>query len=468
MHEKRGKNGTRRGSHSAHCGVLHRLRTICLLVAVVTVEATFAGVAASAPPDAAALKVEVQGLIEHLASPIRAQRTAAEKRLLELGPAVLDHLPPAELLPGTSVQAAVDRVRLDLERRRARESIRPSRVTLTGRRTLAGWLEEIERQSGNTLDCRNLPPEWRDREVEFDGSAREFWPALDSLAQQAGVAFEAVSSRRALKCIPRDLALPDAAIGYAGAFRVEVPAADVRGGANDRQRAASVLRMTPLIQAEPRLRPLFAHYAAADFRASVGARVTLLPFSPEARYELPVPEGAGQARLQLDYILPEAVRAGSLELTGKLRMTVAAGSADIRFVDVSVLEDDRPRVSRRRGGVTVMLERVRRERDAHGRNELRLATTVAYESGGPAFESHRSWMLYNEVFLEDDQGQRVMLNGGYETTLQADGAVGIEYRFVNLPEPLPHYAFVYIAPTLIVESPLQFTVESVPWRGADK
>ena len=115
-----------------------------------------------------------------------------------------------------------------------------------------------------------------------------------------------------------------------------------------------------------------------------------------------------------------------------------------------------------------MLERVRRERGAHGGNELRLATTVAYDTGGPAFESHRSWMLYNEVYLEDERGRRVPLNGGYQTTLQADGAVRIEYRFVDLPEPLPRYAFVYVAPTLIVEAPLEFAIESVPWRGATK
>jgi hypothetical protein len=68
------------------------------------------------------------------------------------------------------------------------------------------------------------------------------------------------------------------------------------------------------------------------------------------------------------------------------------------------------------------------------------------------------------VFLEDAEGKGLPLNGGYETTLQADGAVGMEYRFVELPDPLPEYSFVYVAPTLIVDAPVEFDIESIPIR----
>ena len=87
---------------------------------------------------------------------------------------------------------------------------------------------------------------------------------------------------------------------------------------------------------------------------------------------------------------------------------------------------------------------------------------MTYDTGGPAFESHRSWILHNEVYLEDPAGKRVPLNGGSETTQQGDGSLGIEYRFVDLPDPLPEYTFVYVAPTLIVDVPIEFEIQSVP------
>src|SRR5258708_25057755 len=59
------------------------------------------------------LEREVRRLLDDLAGETRAQRTAAEKRLLELGPKVLPHLPPPELLPSISVREAVRKIRFE-------------------------------------------------------------------------------------------------------------------------------------------------------------------------------------------------------------------------------------------------------------------------------------------------------------------------------------------------------------------
>ena len=90
---------------------------------------------------------------------------------------------------------------------------------------------------------------------------------------------------------------------------------------------------------------------------------------------------------------------------------------------------------------------------------------VAYETGGPAFESHRTWFLHNEVYLEDPTGKQYRLNGGSESMQQGEGTLGIEYSFVELPDPLPDFTFVYVAPTLIVDVPIEFEIESVPVAG---
>jgi hypothetical protein len=54
------------------------------------------------------------------------------------------------------------------------------------------------------------------------------------------------------------------------------------------------------------------------------------------------------------------------------------------------------------------------------------------------------------------------LNGASETTQQGNDGLEISYRFVGLPDPLPEYTFVYVAPTLIVDVPIEFQVKSVP------
>jgi hypothetical protein len=102
------------------------------------------------------LEQEVRRLLADLAGETRARRLAAEKRLLELGPKVLPFLPASELLPTVSIREAVRRIRVELERVQARESVLPSRVTLAGKQSLAETLAELTRQTGNRLDGHSL------------------------------------------------------------------------------------------------------------------------------------------------------------------------------------------------------------------------------------------------------------------------------------------------------------------------
>jgi hypothetical protein len=264
------------------------------------------------------------------------------------------------------------------------------------------------------------------------------------------------------------IARPEPAVSYAGAFRVEalsaerIPRAVGRRKGQNPRALGELLRVTVILMPEPRLRPLFLQFAASEITARAEDKLKLTPFSPEADYELPLSESGAPARIQLDYLIPKGVAGRSLEISGKLRCTTAAGQELIRFADLEKAEGGTANLARRRGGVTVTLNKVRIFPSPGGRQEARIQMTVTYDAGGPAFESHRAWILHNEVFLEDRAGKRVELNGGSETTLQEDGAVGIEYRFVDLPASLRDYAFVYVAPTLIVDVPIEFEIQSVP------
>jgi hypothetical protein len=226
------------------------------------------------------------------------------------------------------------------------------------------------------------------------------------------------------------------------------------------------LRVEVGLTAEPRLRPLFLQYAAADQKAIDRSGAVLAPFSPSANIEAPLGDGRKQSRLQLDFDLPQAEIGPTVDLRGKLRLMTAAGSAAIRFGNLDKLAREKSlAIARRRGGVTVTLERVELERVPDDRQQARVRISVTYDSGGPAFESHRTWILHNEVYLETPGGERIALNGGVEMTLQADGAVGLEYTFARLPRDLAGYAFVYIVPTLIVDVPIEYEIQSVRVAG---
>jgi hypothetical protein len=416
----------------------------------------------TAPP----LEQEVRQLLQGLSAETRNQRAAAEKRLLELGPKVLLHLPAPELLPSNSVREAVRRIRLELERRQARESILPSRVSLQRPHSLAETFKEITRQTGNVVDGRGLPPEVLERPLFIPREEPPFWQVVDHIADRLSVRYEYDAKLRGLKFVRLDRNQPasDGAIGYAGAFRIEAspasrPPRPVRPQVPGKPfvQSRDTLRMTLQVRPEPRLRPLFLQFAAREITARTADGAELSPFSPDASYELSLAEGASQTPIQLDFLAPDGGERGPLTLKGQMRCTTAAGNEMFRFPGIKNAGGPHGVVSRRRGGVTVSLVRVARDK-----GELRVEISVAYETGGPAFESHRTWLLHNDVYLEDAARNRIDLNGGNETVQQGDGTLGIEYRFIDLPDPLPELTFVYVAPTLIIDVPLTFEIQSVP------
>jgi hypothetical protein len=418
------------------------------------------------PPN---LEAEVRQLLTDLSGATREQRAVAEKRLLELGPQALPLLPAAELLPSASVREAVRRIRVELERRAARESVLASRVTLSRTLPAREALAEVARQTGNRLDFSRLSATVLDQSIDVDFKSVSFWEVIDDLAARLKSRYEYDSANRGLKLVSLDVENGPAAsaVSYAGAFHVEaLPAERIRRGAARpiEQKARThddLLRVTLHLMPEPRLRPLFLQFAASDVSAQLVSGAELKAFSPDASYERPLGEGGGLSRIQLEYLIPHTVAGGALKLKGKMRCMTAAGNETIRFTDLAGIQEGRGAdIARRRGGVTVTLNRVRWARSSPGKTEARVQVTVAYDAGGPAFESHQAWILHNEVFLEDSAGGRLRLNGGSDTTRQGDGGAAIEYTFTNLPDPPPDYAFVYVVPTLIIDVPIEFEIQS--------
>jgi hypothetical protein len=419
--------------------------------------------AAPRPASDDALKVRVERLIARLDAPTRQARVGAERDLTSLGPDVLPLLPPPELLPRIAVREAVRRVRIALQRTKAIASMRPSHITLKGDFTLAKILTEVSAQSGNRIDFSALPRKILSREHRVEYDKRDFWPALDELIARASLDYSHDGDADQIRLIERKKnAAPDAAVTYSGPFRIAVANARLRSFPN--RGPFRIVRVNYRVRAEPRLRPLFVKYRGHDFAAKSSAGRQLAPFSPDARPEIPLGEGGRHLNLHSDFrVMPDAIPT-ALSFHGKLTLTAAAGAERIEFTRL----EQAAGTARRRGGVTVKLQKIEFGKAAVAGRSARLRVVVSYDVGGPAFESHRTWIFHNHVYLQASDGGRIERDGVFYTNLQTDGAVVVEYGFRHLKANPSEYRFVYVAPTLLVKLPIEFDFAKISLSLSDK
>jgi hypothetical protein len=90
---------------------------------------------------------------------------------------------------------------------------------------------------------------------------------------------------------------------------------------------------------------------------------------------------------------------------------------------------------------------------------------VAYDTGGPAFESHRNWIYQNRAWLQAADGRRMEPRPDVTTRREADGAVTLVYDFEGLQHEPGEYRFAYVAPTLLVNAPVEMDLAKVQVRS---
>jgi hypothetical protein len=306
-----------------------------------------------------------------------------------------------------------------------------------------------------------------------------FWTAIDALAKQCSLSWQCEGSPARLRLSLAPPSHPAPTFGRGGklatesnAFRIALRSAlprDVVG-----QEARQLMRLELDVAAEPRLRPLFLKCAFAELRAtgirrakgeSVSREEPWPPFSPDAKLELTFGQGRRQMTFPVDFRLPPGDDWSALCLSGKLQIETAAAEEPIDF---PVGLDSRG-VSRRRGGVKVKVAQWETDANSNDR-DLTVRATIGYDTGGPAFESHRSWMLSNIACLirvapDKDKPRadaELLKPSQHEIDLQPEGKIVVTYRFEKLPHPAAEYRFRYVAPTLILNVPVEFELRDVP------
>ena len=385
------------------------------------------------------------GAVERLASPDRAERITAERDLLEQGPAILDQLPQPSEIKDVAVRTALERIRKQLELQQADQVLEASRIVVQG----AGPAGELVAGHVALTPAQSLRP------VELASADDDYWKVIDDVARQINGWPARTLPDGQVTFRDRTPADERKRITYERAFRLAAGPAESKAVAGDPLRR--LVRIPLELRAEPRLRPLFASFAANDMQLTGGDETAFRSFTPGAKYELPFGD---VVETRLDFLAVGDV-VDPLRLEGTLHVTVAAGEERFAFPLDEIVQAS---AKIAHGGVTVGVRRATRGESGTATVEL----AVVYDHGGPAFESHRTWVYHNDaalIYTVEQDGQttehRLDHKPGFSTIAQADGGVVLAYRFVGLPADARDVNFVYKAPTKIIDAPLTFKIDGL-------
>ncbi|MFN0195605.1 MAG: hypothetical protein ACKVT0_02595 [Planctomycetaceae bacterium] len=417
------------------------------------------------------LEAEVKHRIEELQSDRRAVRVAAEESLKKIGPDILEHLPVPELLSGPAARESVRRIRIFLERELAKRSAETSTITLIGDHTLAAILAEFNKQTKNVILFDDLDESTKRQTFDIRYAETPFWSAWDDIVERAklSASFDRQYSALRLAVPEEDPKTSPIAVEYAGPFRLSVTS--VRRIDQIGETASQRLRINVNLLGEPRLRPLFLKYSAADVTLSGENEKSFASANPQAKWDLPWGTGETGIDLRWDFLIPPDTPAMAVNCQGTLHVEMAAGTQRFAFDDLS----GSSRISQRRGGVIVGLEKVETKSTDKGA-DLSVRISVQYDAGGPAFESHRNWMFHNRAALvlreadrdadsANPRSPQSRFPDDLQTERQGDGTFVITYRFDNLEGEAHDYRFEYQAPTLLLTVPVKFSLPKIDIPG---
>ncbi len=463
---------------SMMCVVRQRMRSVFQVVLAMnllclTIDRAFA--------DEAVDESAVRRWVVRLDSNRKAGRDEAKKELLKLGTEALKWLPEPESLGSRATIEALRDVRAQLERRKAEESVHATRMTAAGSQLVGETLQRLMKETGNVVVTDDVSKELLSQPVELP-ERPTFWDVIEATSRQQELSWSFTSSPARLRLFSMNTSAKEdspravLATTQSKAFRISLKS--VRERMVVGQDPGPLLRLELDVMSEPRLRPLFLKCSVAEIAVSGARKATKdelrwQPYSPDAKLELTFGQGHRQMSVPLDFRRPDGDWT-SLSVSGKLHIETAAGEEPLEFPAGAEARN----VSRRRGGVTVKVLRWESgggEKD----NGLEVTSLVTYDTGGPAFESHRSWMLFNVAGLvragmmptekpvhATAKNELSLLKPTHiDSDVQPDGSIAVTYRFEKLPLPASEYRFRYVAPTLILDVPLEFELRDVPLRS---
>jgi len=411
--------------------------------------------AQSADPTASGdLAGRVQQLVRELDSAELSRRDAAEEALERLGPEAIPLL-PREAPPGKAeVAQRLGRIRQKLQRAQAVLGVQPSRVTLRGTMPVAKILASFQQQTGNKISTARLEGSGGvlGRELVVDFQQAFFWPALDRLLAQAGLAVYPFGDQGSIELLASTGPRPSPGAGYvsyAGPFRFE--AVSLLAQRDLRPPETGSLKIELEVAWEPRLRPISLKQRLVDIEAVDDRGHSLAVETRDATLEILVPRGPIARRVLVPMGLPPRDVRKIARFHGTLAALLPGQVETFRFRDLGRAKN----VAKRIAAVAVILEGTTRV----GKS-LEVRLLVHFDRAGDALASHRTWIFSNPVCLERADGNTIPPDSVTPTRQTAD-ELGISIVF-PVEGSSDDYTLAYQTPTMIFTSPLEYQFRDIP------
>lgn len=403
---------------------------------------------ASAEDEATILRNQVVQLLEQLDAPQAAQRHAAESQLIELGEPIRSLLPAdsAELPREIRQRLARIRQRLRPVSQSGEQPSVGSDVRLAGAATLEAALDAISRDARVEFK-HSLPAETPI--TPYDGPL-PFWHALDYVLDQAHLDIDYYGGdATTLRLQPRRAGRPSRvdSAAYAGIFRLEPTIVTSRRVLRNDE--LSGLSVEVELSWQPGITPIGVTLPLNQLAATLDDDQRVQAQSPVGNIDIATGREIPSTDLRLPLQLP-AGRPGKItSLSGQIRSLLpgVVHRFEMPLHTVSARESV--------GSVTVQLEDVRKNGDLH---EVRLG--VEFQSPGAAMESHRGFLLDNEVYVLASDGARVE-HLGYQLYRQSQTGIGIAYLF-DIGSTVADAKLIYVTPTSVVQNEINFLIENIP------
>lgn len=411
--------------------------------------------AAAAPSVAdSELAKKVSALVKQLDSNQQAQREAAEKDLVALGPDVLPLLPALTTRTPAEVRNRLTRVRNALVKAEVEAATKPALVSLSGEMLFSEAVAAITEQTGNKLvDYRErFNQEGSDPKIKVELDKVPFWQALDTVLDAASLTiYNFDEEQGALAYTSRsDNAVPRLGkASYSGLFRLEPTRIEaVRDLKNSN--VHSLKLVTDAIW-EPRVRPIVLEIPLADVSAKDEQGGEIGIDRGEGTLEVPVEGTNAAVEIELPLVAPARSVVQVASIKAKFTAVVLGKVETFEFPDLDKLKS----AELERGGVTVTVESCRKNGDIYD-----VSMRVRFDKAANALESHRGWIYNNECYLLDPKGQRNE-NAGLEATLLDTNEVGLSYKFdLGDVKPAGH-KFVYRTPAAVIRIPAEFELKGI-------
>jgi hypothetical protein len=329
----------------------------------------------------------------------------------------------------------------------------PSQVALhADNQPLAEVLKALAQQTGNRFDDRLPSPGTK---VSLAIHNVTFWQAIDAIAAASGTRVDPYARSGLLRLDLRrsPVAVP---VSYDGFFRSTLrKIAAVR----DFDTGTSTYVAQLEVAWEPRLEPLLLDTRPRDvvFREEQGKDVAV---PTEGNVQVPVD---GKLALAFDVPLPALPRsAQKIALyQGKLKAIAPTVMVKLSFGTLAELAGAQPGADeRRRGaqGMTCTITRVDLLSD-----RVTVQVRVDLPPGGPALESHQSWVVNNDASLERKDGtKRLFSDYSIERPSMRSAVINYSFKDRGVAARPEEWTFSYRTPAGLVELPFSFSFRDVP------